>query len=78
MIDPRCRDPITSQFVSVECGTEVVRLFGEKLMYGDKKLGMQLTIWKLCLCIELEIIHLFAAKATIIQSSDCQKRSKPL
>jgi hypothetical protein len=47
-------------------------------MYGDKKLGMQLTIWKLCLCIELEIIHLFAAKATIIQSSDCQKRSKPL
>jgi hypothetical protein len=44
-------------------------------MYGDKKLGMQLTIWKLCLCIELEIIRLFVAKATIIQSSDCQNEA---
>jgi hypothetical protein len=43
-------------------------------MYGDKKLGMQLIIWKYCLCIELEIICLFAAKATIIQSSDCQTK----
>jgi hypothetical protein len=32
-------------------------------MYENKKLGMQLIIWKLCLCIELEITCLFAAKS---------------